>query len=40
MTLQTSDVIVDPIPAEGGIINGSGKVGFDSQGGDPHLSQI
>lgn len=32
MTLQTPGVIVDPIPAEGGIINGSGKVGFDSQG--------
>ncbi|MFZ1756239.1 MAG: BNR repeat-containing protein [Caldilineaceae bacterium] len=31
MNLQTPGVIVDPIPAEGGIINGSGKVGFDSQ---------
>lgn len=32
MTLQTPGVIVDPVPAEGGIINGSGKVGFDSRG--------
>lgn len=32
MHLQTPGVIVDPVPAEGGIINGSGKVGFDSQG--------
>lgn len=32
MTLQTPGVVVDPIPAEGGIINGSGKVGFDSRG--------
>ena len=32
MNLQTPGVIVDPVPAEGGIINGSGKVGFDSQG--------
>lgn len=32
MTLQTPGVIVDAVPAEGGIINGSGKVGFDSQG--------
>ena len=32
MTLQTPDVVVDPVPAEGGIINGSGKIGFDSRG--------
>lgn len=31
MTLQTEGVIVDPVPAEGGIINGSGKIGFDHQ---------
>ena len=29
--LSTPGVIVDPIPVEGGIINGNGKIGFDSQ---------
>lgn len=32
ITLQTPGVVVDPIPAEGGVINGSGKIGFDSLG--------
>jgi len=32
LTLRTPATIIDPIPANGGIINGSGKVGFDSQG--------
>ncbi|QQE11984.1 BNR repeat-containing protein [Planctomycetota bacterium] len=29
ITLKTKGVIVDPIPVKGGIINGSGQVGFD-----------
>ncbi|AQT67598.1 hypothetical protein STSP2_00746 [Anaerohalosphaera lusitana] len=32
ITLETPGVIVDPIPPQGGIINGSGKVGFDHLG--------
>ncbi|MGZ0654409.1 BNR repeat-containing protein [Coraliomargarita sp. W4R72] len=31
MTIDTPGLIVDPIPSGGGIINGSGRVGFDSQ---------
>ncbi|MGZ0656349.1 BNR-4 repeat-containing protein [Coraliomargarita sp. W4R53] len=31
MTIETPGLIVDPIPSGGGILNGSGKVGFDSQ---------
>ncbi len=30
ITLETPGVIVDPIPVKGGIINGSGKIGFDN----------
>ena len=29
--LSTPGVIVDPIPVHGGILNGNGKIGFDSQ---------
>ena len=29
---STPGVIVDPIPVEGGMLNGNGKAGFDSQG--------
>ncbi len=32
ITIDTPGVIVDPVPVEGGIINGTGKVGFDGQG--------
>ena len=32
MTLETKGLIVDPIPVKGGIINGSGKIGFDHDG--------
>ena len=32
ITLQSPGAIVDPIPVKGGIINGSGKAGFDLQG--------
>ncbi|MBC2596006.1 BNR-4 repeat-containing protein [Ruficoccus amylovorans] len=32
LTIETPGLIVDPIPVEGGIINGSGKIGFDSKG--------
>ncbi|MCF7973870.1 MAG: BNR repeat-containing protein [Phycisphaerae bacterium] len=31
MTLQTKGLIVDPVPAKGGIINGNTRIGFDSQ---------
>lgn len=31
ITISTPDVIIDPIPVKGGIINGSGKIGFDSR---------
>jgi hypothetical protein len=31
ITPQTQGVVVDPIPAQGGIINGSGKIGFDDR---------
>lgn len=31
MTIETPGLIVDPIPSGGGILNGSGQVGFDSQ---------
>jgi hypothetical protein len=30
--LDTPGVLVDPVPVEGGILNGTGRVGFDSQG--------
>jgi len=30
ITFETPGVIVDPIPEKGGIINGSGKIGFDN----------
>ncbi|MDR1282642.1 MAG: BNR repeat-containing protein, partial [Opitutaceae bacterium] len=32
LSLQTPGVILDPVPANGGIINGSGKPGFDDKG--------
>ncbi|MHC4087856.1 MAG: BNR repeat-containing protein [Planctomycetota bacterium] len=32
LTIDNKSVIIDPIPAKGGIINGSGQVGFDSSG--------
>ncbi len=32
ISAQTPGVILDPIPPGGGIINGSGKLGFDKQG--------
>ncbi|MGZ0656371.1 BNR repeat-containing protein [Coraliomargarita sp. W4R72] len=32
LTIETPGLIVDPIPVEGGILNGSGKIGFDSKG--------
>ncbi|AHF90862.1 hypothetical protein OPIT5_12240 [Opitutaceae bacterium TAV5] len=32
ISLQTPGVILDPVPANGGIINGSGKLGFDDKG--------
>jgi len=31
MTIETEGLIVDPIPPKAGIINGSGRVGFDSE---------
>lgn len=31
ITLQTPGVILDPIPVNGGIINGSGRIGFDNR---------
>ncbi|MEM7537744.1 MAG: BNR repeat-containing protein [Chloroflexota bacterium] len=31
MMLHTNGLIVDPVPAQGGIINGTGKIGFDTQ---------
>jgi len=31
MTIDTEGLIIDPIPTHGGIINGSGKIGFDHQ---------
>jgi len=31
ITLATKGVIVDPVPVKGGIINGAGRAGFDSQ---------
>ena len=30
MTIDTEGLIVDPVPVKGGIINGSAKIGFDS----------
>lgn len=33
VSLANTDVIVDPIPVQGGILNGSGKIGFDLNGG-------
>jgi hypothetical protein len=33
VTPDNKDVVADPIPTRGGIINGSGKVGFDARGG-------
>jgi hypothetical protein len=30
ITLETKGLIVDPIPVKGGIINGTGKIGFDN----------
>jgi hypothetical protein len=32
ITIKTPGVIVDPIPVNGGIINGTGQVGFDADG--------
>lgn len=32
ITLRDRETIVDPVPVRGGIINGSGKVGFDLKG--------
>ena len=32
MTIDTKVVVVDPIPVDGGIINGTGKIGFDVNG--------
>lgn len=32
ITLATPGVTVDPVPVNGGIINGSGKLGFDKEG--------
>lgn len=31
ITLETPGVIVDPVPEKGGILNGSGKIGFDKK---------
>ncbi len=31
ITVATEGVIVDPVPVNGGILNGSGRIGFDSQ---------
>ena len=31
ITPRSEGVVVDPVPANGGIINGSGKIGFDDQ---------
>lgn len=31
ITIETRSVIVDPVPVEGGMINGNTRVGFDSQ---------
>lgn len=32
MRLDTPGVVVDPVPVGGGIINGTGRIGFDSRG--------
>jgi len=32
ITIETPGVVVDPIPAKGGLLNGTGSVGFDSKG--------
>ena len=32
ITLQTAGMVVDPIPAKGGLLNGMGSLGFDSKG--------
>ena len=32
ISIETPGVVVDPVPVQGGIINGTGKVGFDSRG--------
>jgi hypothetical protein len=32
ITLESKGLIVDPVPVEGGIINGTGKIGFDNDG--------
>jgi hypothetical protein len=31
ITIDTEGVVIDPIPAKGGLINGTGNVGFDSK---------
>lgn len=31
ITLTTPDVAVDPVPVKGGILNGNGRIGFDSK---------
>ena len=31
MTIETRAVVVDPVPAKGGMINGNTRIGFDSQ---------
>jgi len=32
MTRETAGVVVDPVPAQGGILNGCGAIGFDGDG--------
>lgn len=32
VSIRNTDVLVDPIPVSGGILNGSGKIGFDLKG--------
>lgn len=32
LTLETPGLILDPIPVNGGILNGSGRIGFDHEG--------
>jgi len=32
ITLETEGVVVDPVPAGGGMLNGNGQIGFDSRG--------
>jgi len=32
ITLETKGVVVDPVPAKGGMLNGNGRIGFDGRG--------